>query len=64
MREDTAVSEQGVLRHKVKKTQGVYGKESVGSGHLEDEGVPIRFTLPNAQRGTWSIVGAQHIFAE
>lgn len=34
MKEDTAIKEQGELRHKVRKTQGVDGKASVDSEHL------------------------------
>lgn len=34
MREDTAIKEQGELRHKVRKTQGVDGKANVDSEHL------------------------------
>lgn len=34
MRKDTAIKEQGELRHKIRKTQRVDGKVSVDTGHL------------------------------
>lgn len=65
MREDTAIREQGELRHKVRKTQGVDGKANVDSEHLRVKRAHLIHSLPDAQHSAWSMLGgAQLIIAE
>lgn len=65
MRGNTAIKEQGELRHKVRKTQGVDEKVSVDSEHRRVKRELIWFTLSlmhSTVPGPWQ--GVQNIISE